>query len=148
IQINGKSVKVKSLPLSYVVLNRLWHTGDNLSLRLPMQITLRTWRYNHDAVSVDYGPLTFSLKIGERWARYGGSETWPEMEVLPATPWNYGLVVDPRNPPRSLRLVQKSWPAPEQPFTLETAPLEIHAKARKIPAWQQDRFGMVGKLQP
>jgi hypothetical protein len=146
--INGTPIKLKTRPLGYAVLNRLWREGDTLSLRLPMRITTRTWPNNNDAISVDYGPLTFSLRIGERWSRYGGSEAWPEMEVFPTTPWNYGLVLDPQNPAKSLRLVQKVWPVPEQPFTPETVPLELRAKARRIPAWTLDKFGLVGKLQP
>jgi hypothetical protein len=37
---------------------------------------------------------------------------------------------------------------PEQPFTPETAPIQIEAKAKRIPAWKQDQLGLVGKLQP
>jgi len=35
-----------------------------------------------------------------------------------------------------------------QPFTPATAPIEIEAKARRVSAWKQDRFGLVGKLGP
>jgi len=59
--------------------------GDTVSLRLPMRVSIQKWEKNHDAVSVNYGPLTFSLKIGERWARCGGTDAWPELEVFPTT---------------------------------------------------------------
>ena len=59
-----------------------------------MRIAVRTWAKNHNAVSVDYGPLTFSLKIGEKWTRYGGTDDWPEWEVHPTTAWNYGFVLN------------------------------------------------------
>jgi hypothetical protein len=147
IEVNGGAVSLKTRPSSYAVINRVWRNGDLVTLRLPRQVSLRTWANNYDAVSVDYGPLTFSLKIGERWSRYGGTEAWPEMEVFPTTPWNYGLMLDAKNPAKSFRLVAKSWPASAQPFTPETTPLELRVKARKIPGWKQDHFGMVGKLQ-
>ncbi len=54
-------------------------------------------RRTTNAVSVDYGPLTFSLKIGEKWTRYGKNENWPEWEVYPTTPWNYGLELSSKN---------------------------------------------------
>jgi hypothetical protein len=43
--------------------------------------------------------LTFSLKIGEKWQRYAGTDDWPERAVLPTTPWNYGWSSTPKTPP-------------------------------------------------
>ncbi len=97
---------------------------------------------------MDYGPLSFSLRIGEKWSRYGGTEAWPEFEVFPTTPWNYGLLLDPTDPGKSLKVVKKGGPVPAQPFAPDAAPIELQAKAKRIPAWQQDGQGMVGKLQP
>ncbi len=42
----------------------------------------------------------------------------------------------------------KPGPVPLNPFTTESAPIELHARAKKIPAWKQDSLGLVGKLQP
>ena len=72
----------KAEPLSYLVVERQWSDGDTLRLQLPMCTTVRTWPKNHDAVSVDYGPLCFSLQIGERWQRYGRGGAWPELGSL------------------------------------------------------------------
>ena len=95
------------------------------------------------------GPLTFSLKIGERWARCGGTDAWPELEVFPTTPWNYGLVLNEKAPAKSFKVVQwKGGPLPAQPFTPDTAPIELRAEAKRIPAWKLDSLGLVGKLQP
>ena len=136
-------------PLSYVVLEREWKDGDTVSLRLPMQVGVQKWEKNHNAVSVDYGPLTFSLKIGERWERCGGTDAWPEMEVFPTTPWNYGLVLNEKKPAKSFKVVKWSGRAlPAQPFTPATAPIELRVQAKRIPAWKQDALGLVGKLQP
>jgi hypothetical protein len=44
---------------------------------------------------VNRGPLTYSLRIGERWEKKGGTEEWPGFEVYPSTPWNYGLIQEP-----------------------------------------------------
>ena len=147
VKINGKSIRLKAKPLSYVVLEREWKEGDRVTLRLPMQISLHKWEKNNNAVSVDYGPLTFSLKIGERYSRCGGTDAWPEFEVLPTTPWNYGLVLDEKHPGKSLKVVKKAGPLAAQPFTPDAAPIELRAKAKRIPEWKQDALGLVGKLQ-
>jgi hypothetical protein len=52
-------------------------------------------------------PLSFSLKIGERWYRCGGTDAWPEWEVFPTTPWNYGLVLDAGEPLAGFKVVEK-----------------------------------------
>jgi hypothetical protein len=45
-------------------------------------------------------------------------------------------------------VIKKKGPLASQPFTPENIPVSIRAKARKIPAWTQDKLGMVGLLQP
>ena len=148
-KVNGKAVRFSARPLSYVVLEREWQDGDTVTLRLPMQVTVRKWEKNHDAVSVNYGPLSFSLKIGERWERCGGTDAWPELEVFPTTPWNYGLMLNQKNPAKSFKVVkQDGGPLPAQPFAPATVPIELRVKAKRIPAWKQDALGLVGKLQP
>ncbi len=147
LKINGKAVKMTAGPLSFAVIDRVWKNGDTVTLQLPMQLTARVWEKNNNAVSLNYGPLSFSLKIGEKWQKYGGSENWPDMEVYPTTPWNYGLVLDPKNPAQSIKLVRKTNPLPDQPFAPDSAPIELQAKAKKIEAWQADGQNMIGKLQ-
>jgi hypothetical protein len=146
--VNGETVALDSKAPAYAVLDRTWESGDRVSLRLPMKISVRKWAKNNDSVSVDYGPLTFSLRIGERYSRYGGTPAWPETEVFPTTPWNYGLVLDEQDPAKSFEVVTKPGPMPANPFTTESAPIELHARAKKIAAWKQDSLGLAGKLQP
>jgi hypothetical protein len=133
----------------YVRIERLWQNGDTVELQLPMSVKVRTWVQNDRSVSVERGPLTYALKIGEKTGRYGGTDAWPAIEILPTTPWNYGLVVDPQDPAKSFEIVTKTWDGKKQPFDSAAAPIELKAKARKIPAWQLDpRCGLVGNLQP
>lgn len=148
VQINGKTEKVKAKPLSYIVLDRQWSTGDRVSLNLPMETRLRVWTENKNSVSVDRGPLTYSLKIEEVYVQRGGTEEWPAWEIHPATPWNYGLIVDRDDPAGSFEVVRKPWPETDQPFEADAAPIELRGKAKKIPAWKKDRRGLVGTLLP
>ena len=146
--INGKKAAVKARPGAYILIDRKWMDGDRVSLSLPMKITLTKWTKNKNSVSVNRGPLTYSLKIGEKYVRAGGTDKWPAWEIHPTTPWNYGLVLNEKDPTSSFRAVYKAWPDDDQPFEAIAAPIELRVKAKKIPAWQKDHLGLVGKLQP
>jgi hypothetical protein len=148
VELNGQGLEVKAGPLSYVVVSREWRDGDSLRLRLPMALALRTWEQNQNAVSVHYGPLAFSLKIGERWQAYGSRKGWSEWEVFPTTPWNYGLLLEGDRLAAGYEVLRKPGPLAPQPFTPDAAPLELRVKARRIPEWQLEGSGLVGKLQP
>ncbi len=162
VKVNGKRLKVNAKPSSYIRIERTWKDGDRLTLELPMKLSLRTWEKNHNSVSVDYGPLTFSLKIDERYAKFDSIKTaigdskwqegvdtdlWPSYEIHPTSAWNYGLVLNEKDILKSFTLVKKQWPENNFPFTLETVPLEIKAKAKKIPNWTLDEHGLCAVLQ-
>lgn len=134
IAVNGKELAVEPAPQSFVVIDRTWHRDDRVDLRLAMKIGLTVWAKQANAVSVNLGPLSYSLKIGHRWEMIGGTDTWPELAVYPSTPWNVGLVVDRANPEASFRVTRKSKIA-KQPFDLDDAPVEIHGKGKVIPSW-------------
>ncbi len=148
VKVNGEAIDAPVRPLAYIVVSRTWKEGDRVSLRLPMQVAVHRWPKNQNAVSVSYGPLSFSLAIQERWEKYGDPKAkWPEWEVFPESAWNYGLVLDAHDPASSFEIVRQSGEVPPQPFTAAAAPLAMKVKARKIPNWQTDRNHMVEPLQ-
>ena len=144
ILVNGEDLKVQAEPSSYIVLKRVWSNGDQVRLELPQNIEVKTWTKLGNAVSVRRGPLWYSLKIGERWNRYGGTDEWPAFEILPTTSWNYGLALNPANPASTISLTAQKPPA-YQPFTAEAAPIILRAKARRIPQWKEEKR-MAGEL--
>jgi DUF1680 family protein len=142
--LNGKK-QVVVLPAGfYIVLDRRWRNGDQVRLDFSPKITVKTWEKAGNAVSVRRGPLWFSLKISEEWKRYGGTDEWPAYEILPRTPWNYGLLVDPARPEESITLVKQNPPA-YQPFEPEASPVVLKARAKRIPGWKEEGR-MVGKV--
>lgn len=151
LSINGKKTEIKATPLSYIRVERSWKTGDLIKLVLPMAPKIHTWTANSDAVSVNYGPLNFSLDIGEKWTTYVPEKydkpNWGGFEVAATTPWNYGLIIDNQNPIANIKVIQKPGPLADNPFTHEGAPLMLTAKARKIPDWRADNDLVVGPLQ-
>jgi len=143
VAVNGEPLDVNSRPDSWIVIRRTWAGGDQVELTLPMTVRVTKWTENKNAVSVSRGPLTYSLQIGERWERYGGTDQWPAYQVFPATDWNYGLVLDHRNPESSFTVVKKQGVLAQQPFTPDNTPIEIRARGRKISGWGQEGNGLV-----
>jgi len=128
----------------YIRIEKTWESGDVVTLGIPMAIGVRTWEKNKNSVSIDYGPLSFSLKIDENYVRDGGTDEWPAWEIYPASPWNYGLVMDDLL--KSLEVVKKSYPDNDMPFTHEGAPIEMRVKGKLIPEWGVDETGLVQVL--
>jgi DUF1680 family protein len=146
VELAGKASLVLARKPGYLKLDREWRDGDRIKLTLPMHVTYRTWKANKHSVSIDRGPLTYSLKIGEKYVRSGGTDQWPAWDILPTTPWNYGLVYLDPSPIDAI--VKRPWPASDMPFTPEGTPIELRARGRKIPQWKTDYLGLVGLLQP
>ncbi len=144
--LNGRPVEVAPTPLSYVVLDREWKDGDEVSLRLPMQVVVKKWQGNQGSVSVSYGPLSFAHSPGEKWVRDGGTDAWPEFAVQPQGAWNYGLPDGVRA--SDFQVVRKPGAISDQPFTPESAPLSLVTKARRVPGWETDAQDIARPLQP
>ncbi|MGI9456199.1 MAG: hypothetical protein ACR2NU_06520, partial [Aeoliella sp.] len=162
VMVNGESVAENMAPSTYVRIFREWNSGDEVTLQLPMDLAVRRWKNNHNSVSVDRGPLTFSLKIGERrvdadpmetaaqdsqWQESTKRDSWPAFEIFPTTPWNYGLLLKENNPAESFDVEQKAWPEDDYPFTAEAVPIQLTCAARQIPEWGVDLTGLCAPLQ-
>lgn len=144
ISINGEKPREIRSAGEFVVIDRTWKYGDRIVLHLEQPIRINFWPGLGQAASIRRGPLWYSLEIKEEWKRTGGSQDWPAWEVLPASPWNFALVLDPGAPAKDVRLVEKR-PLDYQPFSLEAAPLILEARARRLPGWQEEGR-MVGKV--
>ena len=162
VSINGTKTNVESATGSYIKLDREWTDGDQIILTLQMELGSRTWAVNQNSVSVDYGPLTFSLKIDEeyqkissvksaigdsKWQKDADPEKWPAYQIEPKSPWNYGLILDQSDLSKSLTVVHKDWPKDNYPFSHANSPIEIKAKGQQIPSWGIDQYGLV-EVQP
>jgi hypothetical protein len=146
LRVNSRPVAAAAGP-SFAKVDRTWANGDTVTLRLAQGISVRTWGANHSSVSVDRGPLTYSLRIGEQYRRYAGTDQFPEYEVHATTPWNYGLALDPAAPAAALAFHTSGGPPAANPFTHEGNPLTITAPARRIAEWTADSQNVVTPLQ-
>ena len=154
VSINGSKQSIAPEAGKYVHINRTWKEGDNVELNLPMKVAVKRWKENHDSVSINYGALTFSLKFGEAakityWKnKKAPDQKWPFTELYPSTPWNYGLVLDDAHPEKSFTVKKLTWPKDDYPFTPESVPIQIAVKAKQIPEWTLDQYGLCAVLQP
>ena len=160
VYVNDEKVTTRLIPGKYLQIDREWKNGDKVTVKFPMHLTARTWQTNQNSVTIDYGPLTLSLRIGIRtqtadptstavwdskWQEGADTSKWPTTELYPATPWNYALVTD-GDFLRDVKMTRKPLPADNYPFTLESVPLEFKAKGVRIPSWQIDEHGLCGVL--
>jgi hypothetical protein len=146
LSVNGKVIFNEKTPNdgSYVILDRLWVNGDVLSYTIPLTVTTKTWTANKNAVSIYYGPVAFSLDINEQYNRIGGTDDWPEYEVIPKSNWNYGLILTSINE-RSIKR-RKKRNGVGNPFTKDNAPIKFEVRGRLIPQWVADTQNVVGLL--
>ncbi|KAA2241009.1 hypothetical protein F0L74_31845 [Chitinophaga agrisoli] len=137
VSINGKLFKEAGSG-QLVKISRSWSSGDVVELNLPMHVFKERWFEN--SMSVERGPLTYALKIGEERKHikndkdpidYGAAYE----EIHPTTPWNYGLPETPDNKLDTAFTVEKKGAVAAYPWSPEAAPLVIKTKARRIPSW-------------
>jgi hypothetical protein len=108
-----------------------------------MKVEVQKWTDNRGTVSVNRGPLTYSLFIKENYKRHGGTDAWPAFDIFADSPWNYGLTKPEAD---AFKVVKKSWPKDDQPFRADAAPIQLKTKARRIPNWTLDAHGAVNEV--
>jgi hypothetical protein len=138
IRINGKTWQ--TAPGNQVVkINRQWKSGDVVELQLPMHIFRNSWHEN--SISVERGPLVYALKIGDKWEEVKNEKDPIDFgktyyQVLPTTPWNYGLISVPDEKLAEAFKVVEQGPVTTYPWNPEHAPIQIQTTGRRIPSWQ------------
>jgi Beta-L-arabinofuranosidase, GH127 len=161
VTVNGTFVNTSIEAGSYVRIQNNWKQGDVIELVLPMKLRTQTWQQNKNSVSVNYGPLTFSLKIDEsyklmdsrqsaigdsKWQANADQTKWPSYEIYPASLWNYGLRLTNKPLEEQFEVIKKPWPSDNYPFTPDAAPIIIKTKGKIIPEWTLNAYGMCDVL--
>ena len=98
VAINGEEAPGDKTSGSWFAIDRNWNDGDIIRLHLPMKVKLNrlndadSWR--HHPLTVEYGPLVFSLPIPEVWTQTKGNprtplpEGWHWYNVTPELIWD------------------------------------------------------------
>lgn len=156
VKVNGQDMDEDLQAGKYLCIDREWKNGDRVEVDFPMEVSVRTWQVNKNSVSVDYGPLTLSLRITEKYVEKNSAETaiwdsqwqqgadasrWPSYEIYPESPWNYALQVG------SVKLKERrKLQSGRNPFTQSDVPLVFEAQGRQVPDWKIDEYKLCGVL--
>ena len=135
-------------PGTFHRIEQVWNGTVRMTLRLPMKAKASV-RYN-EAIALERGPLVYSLKIDETRTRVNADKPHRELphgdfEVRPAGPWNYGLLVDERQPENSVRFEER--PVGERPFSPDGAGIIAKVKGRRLDNWKM-AHGWAGEIVP
>lgn len=133
IKVNGRPQLVPT-PGTFARIERTWKVGDRVEVEFPLEARVSRWF--HDSVAVERGPLVFSYGIGEDWVKLRDRGMTADWQVYPTTPWNYALALDPTSPSHSITATEAEMS--DRPFSAKTAPVKLHARARKLPEWRAE----------
>jgi uncharacterized protein len=146
VAINGVPANLACPPSSFASLHREFRDADTVVLHLPMSVQFADW-FDGRGVSVERGPLTYSLKIGEK--RVESTEDppaikpilkgntiagFPALEFFPATEWRYGLDAALKNSPDKFTVIES--PMTDNSFLGDTVPVRIEVPLRALPQWE------------
>lgn len=145
ISVNGEKENVPAAG-SFLRINRTWKTGDEVVLKLPMDVRIENGV--NGSASVHRGPLTYSLAIEEREQSFDHAKLdgFDSLEFYPESDWNYGLVFDEENPAESFEV--EIGEMTEDPFDRAKTPVTITARAKKVAGWKLAPNGLVALDPP
>ena len=146
VKINGKSSGIYSKAGTFAMLKREFHDGDKIELQLPMSVQLKEW-FAGGAVSVERGPLVYSLKIDEkrvesqhepdairRILKGNNVQDFPAIEFFPASEWRYGMDAAPKSASDKFKVIES--PMTENQFVADSVPIRIAVPLRVLPQWE------------
>jgi uncharacterized protein len=150
VKINGQDYSTEKGG-NIIKIDRTWKNGDKITLQLPMEITTSNW--GHNTRAVERGPLVYALKLDEKWEKANEVNEGDYFCVYPKGDWNYGLLeAINKNPENSVTVTQLKPDYNTFIWNLAHAPVELTARAKKIPGWilandvastpVTDRFGL------
>lgn len=129
--VNGKPEPAPQ-PGTFAALNRLWTAGDVVELTVPLQP--RTVPGFNESVSIERGPLVFSLPIGGDWLKLRDRGQPSDWQVYPTTEWNFALA--PTTAAASITVAEA--PVSSVPFSADRAPVRLSLSARRLPSWRAE----------
>lgn len=132
ILINGVAVKKQLKAGTYVALYANYKQGDVVKVILPSSFKLTQQVEN--GVSLERGPLLYSLKIKEDWqidkADDRSNAQYPAYQLFAKSAWNYALCLNTNNLQTAIKVINK--PYSSNPWSLENAPIELQVPAKLV----------------
>lgn len=140
LKVNGSDAKLNAVN-GIITVNRLWKSGDEVVLTLPMEITATNRGRN--SRTIERGPLVYALKVESKWKRDSlrGEREFTEgpfYEPTPKSDWNYGLSKSVVDRPSQAAEVKIKAVNDDFVWNEANAPVEIILSAKRIPDWKPD----------
>ena len=129
--VNGEAQKGVTAG-TFLLVQRTWQFGDSVTIRFPME--LRGERWYHDSISVERGPLVYSLRIGQSWRQEKQTGPAKDWELFPTSPWNYALIIDPDRINEAFKVQEE--PLTNQAFSFAHPPVRLIGKGRRLAGWE------------
>ena len=129
---NGSDQRLEKGKEGFVALHREFRDGDKVELSFETEPMVRK---ANGSMSIDYGPLVFSLPVKAEVRRITSllksSEQFPAYEMLPMSPWNYGL---PEGlTAKNVEVIQRK--AAGYPWNEEASSLMLRVKGLPVTNW-------------
>lgn len=126
-----------------MVINRRWKSGDTVELVMDMDFRFTRWHEN--SLGIERGPLVYALKVKEDWRKIEiegmtDKELW---EVYPKSAWNYAILG--KELKKGDLNLSVSDTISDYPWNLKNAPIQIRAKALRLPEWRIQNYS-AGKV--
>ena len=121
-------------PGRFATVDRTFSDGDQIVLRFPMSVTIHKW--GADKVSLERGPLVYSLRIAEDAEPVHGVKTssdFPAWDIRPASPWNYAITLGDSDLAEGVKVLTN--PAEGFPWDPGSAPVELQLPATRVQNW-------------
>lgn len=142
LKVNGSAVDMPLTPSTFITLNRTFHNGDVIELRLPMDVQVRQ-AANQQGWYVERGPLLFTYAIpqtkvedtqvyGNMNGKHSDNADFKCWSITPNGPYNYGFDPALLTDESSLTVTTKTIPEGAYPFDLQDAPVTISLPVRQI----------------
>jgi len=125
-------------PGEFHQVSRQWNGTETVLLQLPMAFKLR--KGYQDSVSVERGPLVFSLGLKTKWINFMPFHFQPKGErkfdwaAIPQSHWNYALALNANDLNQSLTVTQQ--PLKGNPFDPGNEPIHVTVEGRQLDNWQ------------
>lgn len=141
VSVNGDIIEINQQN-NIIVIDRMWSSGDQVELRLPMEFRYSHWYEN--SLGIERGPLVYALRIEEEWrevTKSGYDDTF--WEVLPKSHWNYAIVKSEIQE-NKLKVEVKD-DITDNPWSLQNAPIIVKTIGKRMPMWTMER-NSAGKI--
>ena len=131
VMVNDKRVPVAAVPGSYVTVDRIWHSGDVVDIRVPMSLRTEPLPHTPDKQAVFYGPTLLAGALGRE-----GMNKLPDVATYQAPYDNQPALDVATFVAPAGEALHRIRPVPDRPLTFRTVGLGQPDDVTLIPMYK------------